>query len=268
MTSNNQTKTKSQGWRSRLAVHPAAELFPLMAKDELRALADDIAKNGLREKAITYHDKDGKPVLLDGRNRLDALELLGPVNYSNVVGIKVADPVAYVISKNIHRRHLTSDQKRELVGKLLKLDPAKSDRQIAATAKVSDKTVAAERRKKEARAEIPHVAKRTDSRGRRQPASKPTSKSKQLVEVTLGQQGEISAEQRKAEMAALDTEDAKFEEAGKDIASAKQLAEFKVACDIRLPNMNPQHRREALAYCTMKAGAATESPPPAMETVH
>src|SRR6202030_2196255 len=39
--------------------------------------------------------------------------------------------VAYVISKNIRRRHLTHEQKREVIEKLLRTDPTKSDRQIA-----------------------------------------------------------------------------------------------------------------------------------------
>jgi hypothetical protein len=58
---------------------------------------------------------------------------------------------------------------------LLKADPGQSDRQIAETAKVSDKTVAAVRRQAEARAEIPHVEKRTDRNGRSQPARKEKS---------------------------------------------------------------------------------------------
>jgi hypothetical protein len=35
-----------KGWRDVLPIHPAAELFPLMAPDELRALGADIKKSG------------------------------------------------------------------------------------------------------------------------------------------------------------------------------------------------------------------------------
>jgi hypothetical protein len=35
------------------------------------------------------------------------------------------------MSANIHRRHLTIEQKRELIGKLLKAQPKQSNRQIA-----------------------------------------------------------------------------------------------------------------------------------------
>ena len=44
-----------------------------------------------------------------------------------------AEAAACVISANIHRRHLTAEQRRELIEKLLKADPGQSDRQIAET---------------------------------------------------------------------------------------------------------------------------------------
>src|SRR5262249_5900996 len=47
---------------------------------------------------------------------------------------------AYIISKNIHRRHLTPEQRRELIAKLIAAQPEKSDRQIAEEARV-DKNV-------------------------------------------------------------------------------------------------------------------------------
>ncbi len=69
---------------------------------------------------------------------------------------------AYVISKNISRRHLTPESRPDEVG------PA-----IARAVKVDNKTVGAVRKK--AREEIPHVSKRTDSKGRSQVAHKRNS---------------------------------------------------------------------------------------------
>jgi len=82
------------------------------------------------------------------------------------------DPTAYVNSANIQRRHLTADQKRELIGKLLKDEPDKSDRQIAKEAKVDHKTVAAQRKQKEATGEIPQLPKTVgaDGKTRKRPA--------------------------------------------------------------------------------------------------
>ena len=85
----------------------------------------------------------------------------------------MADPYEYVLSANMHRRHLTGEQKRELIAKVLKAQPGSSNRKIAALTKVDDKTVGAVREKLEGSAEIPHVDKRQDSKGRQQPARKP-----------------------------------------------------------------------------------------------
>ena len=142
-------------------------------------------------------DDDTPLVLLDGRNRLDALELLGllghnplrarslrkvqnhcPLKIAETVvlgGFKVeagVDPYTRVLSLNVHRRQLTAEQKRKLIAKLLAADPERSNSQIAKTAHADDKTVAAVRRELEGRSEIPNVETRTDTKGRKQPARK------------------------------------------------------------------------------------------------
>jgi len=63
---------------------------------------------------------------------------------------------AYVISANVHRRHLTGDQRREFIAKLVRAQPEKSDRQIAKAAKVDHKkTVGTARAELQATGEIP-----------------------------------------------------------------------------------------------------------------
>jgi hypothetical protein len=74
-------------WREHLKVHPAADLFPLMSEVELQELADDIKENGLKNPIVLAHSRilneSGERTdfythtLVDGRNRLDALALLG-----------------------------------------------------------------------------------------------------------------------------------------------------------------------------------------------
>lgn len=173
------------GWRSKIKVHPAADLFPLMAPDELRALADDIKRNGLRERVATWKDDDGKLYLIDGRNRLDAMTKAGIEAiradgeiYPAVGTTYKGDPYTYVISANAHRRHLTAKQKRELIAAVLKAKPEKSDRQIAATVKTDHKTVGKVRKGMAGRGEIPQVEKRTDTKGRKQPAKRKQPASK------------------------------------------------------------------------------------------
>jgi ParB-like chromosome segregation protein Spo0J len=65
-------------WRDILPVHPAAEALPLLPPEALQELADDIKLNGLLEPPLLWHDVEtDETFLLDGRNRLDAMELAG-----------------------------------------------------------------------------------------------------------------------------------------------------------------------------------------------
>jgi ParB-like chromosome segregation protein Spo0J len=123
--------------------HPAAMLFPLMTGKEFEALVEDIRAHGLREAIVLYGGK-----ILDGRNRaLACIEAgVAPIyrDFSdyNEGATTDSDAVNFVISANIHRRHLTPRQRRDLIAQVLKLAPEKSNRQIAATTKVDHKTVA------------------------------------------------------------------------------------------------------------------------------
>jgi hypothetical protein len=91
--------------------HPYADLFPLMGGDELAALAADIAANGLREEIVRHEGK-----VLDGRNRLKACELAGAdPRFADYEG---DDPLGFVVSKNLHRRHLTESQRAMVAGRL------------------------------------------------------------------------------------------------------------------------------------------------------
>ena len=88
-----------------MKAHPAANLFPLLEGAALQSLADDIKANGLQYPIITLDDR-----VLDGRNRLTACGMAkveprfrnAPAN---------CDPVTYVISANLHRRHLSESQR-------------------------------------------------------------------------------------------------------------------------------------------------------------
>ena len=186
------TAPQAQSWRDTLPIHPAAELFPRMSEAELAALGKDIRKHGLTSSIAVWSDGKSPKQLLDGRSRLDAIEIeIGPAivgppsvmagkDFLAVNKVIVLDrsvnPYAFVISANIQRRHLTGEQKHELIAKLIETDPTKSNRQIAKTVKVDHKTVASVRAEKEGRGEIPHVETRTDSKGRKQPARKTTTK--------------------------------------------------------------------------------------------
>lgn len=98
--------------------HPAANIFPMMDEESFAALKADIKANGLKEPGKLYFDQ-----VIDGRNRYKACQELGiemefwELDESD----ETFDPVAYVLSHNLHRRHLTESQRSMIAGKLAKL---------------------------------------------------------------------------------------------------------------------------------------------------
>jgi hypothetical protein len=162
-----------------LKFHPLAEIFPLMQGEEFEALVADIRVNGQHAQIIL---KDG--MILDGRNRHRACLAAGiePTFASEAHSDRITDAAAYVISANIHRRHLTAEDRRHLLVKLVAAQPEKSDRVIAREAKVDHKQVSRARKKGEATGAITPVQKRTgaDGKRRKQPAKKKTVKPKPI----------------------------------------------------------------------------------------
>ena len=197
--------------------------------------------------------KDRPVYLLDGRNRLDACERVGiktggeskldgrwqlstpqrhdfekAESLAFLVGSKrrpkkqiseSVDPYLYVISANIHRRHLTVEQKRNLIAELLKRDPTTSDREVARTTKTDHKTVATIRRKAEAGGEIPHQDTRTDKRGRKQPSHKPAAPPKPEP----SKSDQVGLERT---IAAADTDAERSAEERKRAAAIEEVADF------------------------------------------
>ena len=86
-------------------IHPAADLFPMLADNELNELAADIAEHGLREPIWLWSDSDGTELparraqprrrMPDRRHRTSAPRYDGD------------SPTAFVVSLNVERRHLT-----------------------------------------------------------------------------------------------------------------------------------------------------------------
>ena len=91
--------------------HEAANIFPLLEEKELQELRGDIEKHGQRDTIVLC---DGK--ILDGRNRYTACTMAGikprckDVSELDGYDADAFDPVAYVLSLNLHRRHLTVSQ--------------------------------------------------------------------------------------------------------------------------------------------------------------
>jgi hypothetical protein len=98
-----------------LSIHHLADVFPPMREEELKALTDDIRLNGLSDPIVLL---DGK--ILDGRNRYRACTDIGikPITRDWDGG---GDPLDYVVSKNLHRRHLNQAQRAMVADKIATL---------------------------------------------------------------------------------------------------------------------------------------------------
>lgn len=94
-------------------IHPYAELFPMHDDGGLDELCEDIKINGLHDDITLFND-----MVLDGRGRQLACEKTGTEpRYSAFVGDDSA-ALAFVISKNLKRRHLTESQRAMVAARL------------------------------------------------------------------------------------------------------------------------------------------------------
>jgi DNA-binding transcriptional regulator YhcF (GntR family) len=99
--------------------HPAADLFPMMQGKQWEEFKEDIRQNGFQESVTLYKNQ-----ILDGRNRYKAaieLDMIDDLPISEIDDDHQFDPFQWVISRNLHRRHLTESQRGMVAARLAKL---------------------------------------------------------------------------------------------------------------------------------------------------
>ena len=140
--------------------HPLANIFPLIEGAEFDQLAADVAAHGLHERIIVHEG-----MILDGRNRYraalaaslltdDEIEIGSATfiqHFALFVPERQGDPLAFVISKNLHRRQLNESQRAMVAAKLATMKQgartdlapigAMSDAQAAQAVLVSERSV-------------------------------------------------------------------------------------------------------------------------------
>ena len=150
-----------KSWRDILPVHPACAAFRDFSHEDLVKMGEDILARHLEQPIVIHKKADGTLELLDGKNRLDAMELVGITfeitktekKLGYTFGLDAPDGVItcgyrglasdcfrleyelsdrqiadLVIALNVHRRHLSTADKQRAIVALLKADPQQSDR--------------------------------------------------------------------------------------------------------------------------------------------
>ena len=102
--------------------HKIADLFPLIEGDEFQLLCVDIEKEGLNHSIVLLEN-----AILDGRNRYRACLEVGvePIFEE----FKGNDPLAFVLSENLHRRHLTVSQRAAMAAEIANMTQSDAGKQ-------------------------------------------------------------------------------------------------------------------------------------------
>ena len=146
--------------------HPLANLLPLLTQPELRDLADDIRENGLLAPVTLFEGR-----ILDGRNRYRACKLAGVE--PKFREFKGKDPLAFVLSANVHRRHLSESQRAMIAARVATMErgrpkseaEAGSKKAVADAARELDVSPASVKRAKRVLREAPAAEVEAVERG-------------------------------------------------------------------------------------------------------
>jgi len=92
--------------------HRFADIFPMIEGEQLEQLKEDIKEHGLLQPIVMFEGK-----ILDGRNRYKACKEIGLIPKEEEYLGK--NPLEYVISLNLKRRHLKPDQRAVLAQEVM-----------------------------------------------------------------------------------------------------------------------------------------------------
>lgn len=142
--------------------------MPPLSPEEYAELEASIKEHGIQVPILI--DEDG--VVIDGHHRQKIAQELGiRCPKRQVIDKTESEKRTLALSLNVHRRHLTREQKRALIAESIKADPQLPDLQHAHRTGASPHTVKSVRTDLESDLQIANDIPRVNARGQERPAS-------------------------------------------------------------------------------------------------
>jgi hypothetical protein len=184
-------------WREILPEDSACKIIPAYSESKLIELGRNIKNSGgMKLPVIVSKQLDGTFSLLDGRSRLDGMAAVG-IKFTiqvidgcvvivapaydippptEVIADENFNALVFVLSMNVHRRHLKNADKYVIAEKVIAAQPNLSDNAIAKMTGIAARTIKKLRLKGEPYSEI--LISRVEASGRRARGRKPGQSSK------------------------------------------------------------------------------------------
>ena len=118
--------------------HELCCIFPRCSDEELQLLISDIRENGLLTPITRYEGK-----ILDGRNRYLACQMLN--KEPDYVDFDGTDPLPFVVSRNLCRRHLSESQRAMVAATIIELQRKENGRSEVTLAEAAEQLNVSER---------------------------------------------------------------------------------------------------------------------------
>ena len=118
--------------------HELCCIFPRCSDEELQLLVSDIRENGLLTPITLYEGK-----ILDGRNRYLACQMLN--KEPDYVPFDGNEPLPFVVSRNLCRRHLSESQRAMVAGTIIDFHRKENGRSEVTIAEAAEQLNVSER---------------------------------------------------------------------------------------------------------------------------
>ncbi len=204
------TKARSTKRTKKTVYEPVIKL-PALSYEQFVALRDNISVNGVVVPILV--DSDGpKRKIIDGNYRKQIAEELG-YDCPEIVHPNLQEEEMRTLARalNLSRRHLTQEQKREMIADQIEETPERSNRWIAKQLGVHHATVGAVRGELQSVGQVAPLDRRTGNDGKLYPTTKPMAvvtrteaERRSRIDATTLIQGDSPTQLKKIASASID----------------------------------------------------------------